>query len=310
MEDTTNNPMIRTVIHKKSGSRFDVHDMGATVLSFIPSSSSGRECLFVSRDAILDGSKAIRGGIPLVFPQFGPLPDTSMPQHGFLRNNLWTFLERFEEDESAGMTYTLQLQDVKTARGTEQWNPETTELDCSCRYTIKVDATKLTTTLSITNTSETTAFPFQTLQHTYLKVEDHAAYDPSQCYVKGLQGYSVQDKITSEEEYICQDDSVVLVDNVDRVYNSNAAADVNVTVGVGGSLQMQLTATTTDDNVPVSCVVWNPYEEKAKGMSDFGNDQYADMICVEPGVLQSKTPLEPGKTTTLTQTIELVQVLE
>lgn len=41
-----------------------VHPHGATVLSW---KVDGRELLFCSKLAILDGTKAIRGGIPLVF---------------------------------------------------------------------------------------------------------------------------------------------------------------------------------------------------------------------------------------------------
>jgi glucose-6-phosphate 1-epimerase len=39
----------------------------------------GKEKLFLSSKAILNGTKAIRGGIPLVFPQFGP---GVLQQHG------------------------------------------------------------------------------------------------------------------------------------------------------------------------------------------------------------------------------------
>lgn len=48
----------------------------------------------MSSKAILDGSKAVRGGIPVVFPCFGPPehPDHSkLPQHGFARNEFWAF---------------------------------------------------------------------------------------------------------------------------------------------------------------------------------------------------------------------------
>ena len=43
----------------------------------------GEELLYMSSIAKFDGSKAIRGGIPVVFPQFGR-PDESMVQHGSL----------------------------------------------------------------------------------------------------------------------------------------------------------------------------------------------------------------------------------
>ena len=70
--------MIRTVVHTSNNddgsassslSSIRIHRYGATVLSY---NAQGREQLFVSKDAILDGTKPIRGGIPLVFPIFGP----------------------------------------------------------------------------------------------------------------------------------------------------------------------------------------------------------------------------------------------
>lgn len=49
-----------------SGESVTVHLFGATVISW--KLANGAEQLFVSSKAILDGSKAIRGGIPVVFP--------------------------------------------------------------------------------------------------------------------------------------------------------------------------------------------------------------------------------------------------
>ena len=47
------------------------------------------ETLFLNFvQAKLDGSKAIRGGIPVVFPNFGPWK--LGPQHGFARISSWT----------------------------------------------------------------------------------------------------------------------------------------------------------------------------------------------------------------------------
>jgi glucose-6-phosphate 1-epimerase len=154
------------------------------VLSY--KTGTGRECLFVSRDARTDGSKAIRGGVPLVFPQFGQ-PDTSMPQHGFLRVNYWTVDESsaFDSSDSAGITYTLDLKDVKVARG-GVWDDQTL-FDCKFQYRITIDGARLTTELEIQNTAGK-SFNFQTLLHTYYLVDGKQALDGSQCYVKGLEG--------------------------------------------------------------------------------------------------------------------------
>jgi len=200
-----------------------------------------------------------------------------MPQHGFLRNNFWKVDEAsvYDNESGAGISLTLELKDAKNSRG-GKWDGKTT-LDCTAIFTIKVDANTMTTVLEIKNTAAE-KFDFQTLQHTYFRVDDGAAYDPKKCYVKGLEGYAVSDKITNEE-YTLGIDPVILEDNVDRVYTPPSGKDVvSVSIGVGGGKTMKLTASGTcgDSTVPVSCVVWNPFKEKAAAMSDFGNDQVSD----------------------------------
>ena len=49
-----------------TGERVEILLYGATVISW--KSASGKENLFLSSKSHLDGSKAVRGGIPLVFP--------------------------------------------------------------------------------------------------------------------------------------------------------------------------------------------------------------------------------------------------
>ena len=163
-----------------------MHDFGACLLSYKTGGAGSRECIFVSRDAKLDGSKAVRGGIPLVFPQFGQ-PDTSMPQHGFLRTNFWKADDSsvYDNEEGAGITYTLDLKEVKNSRG-GKWD-ENTQFDCSCLYHVKINSKSITTRLEIKNTGDK-QFPFQTLLHTYYLVDGNAALDGSKCYVKGLEG--------------------------------------------------------------------------------------------------------------------------
>lgn len=51
---------------------------GATVTSFCV---EGKELLFVSEQAVFDGKRPIRGGVPLVFPQFGPGERTAAVPH-------------------------------------------------------------------------------------------------------------------------------------------------------------------------------------------------------------------------------------
>jgi len=118
----------------------------------------------------------------------------------------------------------------------------------------------------------------------------------------------VTDKV-SGSEYTLGSDPVVIEGLTDRVYAPPAGKDVvDVTVGVGEGKSIKVTASGTcgGKSVPVSCVVWNPNKKNAAGMSDFGDDQYHDMICVEPGILGNTVTLEAGKSASLVQTTEML----
>lgn len=93
----------------------DVLLYGATVLR---TTLAGREVLFLSDKAALDGSAAVRGGIPVVFPLFGNLKDhkdppqgtEKLPKHGFARTETWEIesgRETGEVDTPQGSSVTL-----------------------------------------------------------------------------------------------------------------------------------------------------------------------------------------------------------
>jgi glucose-6-phosphate 1-epimerase len=209
----------------------------------------------------------------------------------------------------------LQLKDVDDGRGDgNPWEKANPQYDCTVVLAIKVEANQMTTTMTIQNTG-TKAFPFQALCHTYYMVDDHAALDGAVCYVKGLEQYSVMDKVTGAA-YVQGSDPVTIQGTdggcVDRVYAPTSLPtateeNVNVTIGVGGSktLQMQARETVGGASVPVSCVVWNPNKGNAASMGDFGSDQYADMICVEPGLLGNPV-LDAGKSADFVQIMTMM----
>lgn len=283
---SSTDPLSPVKLSHVSGSTATIYPFGATVTSF--ETASKREILFVSSTAKLDGSKAIRGGIPLVFPQFGQ-PDKSYPQHGFLRCNVWTVTGECSEEgsDAACCEFTLKLKDVVAARG-GAWSAASTEFDCVITLVVKLEAEKLTTVLTFKNTGEV-AYDFQSLFHTYYKVEGGKALDKDVCHVTGLAGYNTLDQITGEE-YI-QDVNPIFVDReVDRIYKDSTKPTLDLVIATGGTgtgTKVSLQAKAKVDGVvtPVSVVVWNPFVEKAKGMGDFTDEQFHDMICVEPGIL-------------------------
>jgi glucose-6-phosphate 1-epimerase len=308
---------ILTITHSASGATIRIHPYGATLLSYNTTGRSGDdggEVLFVSESAILDGTKPIRGGIPLVFPVFGP--HESLPQHGFARRNVWQCIETYDSAESAGVVFALSLKDMPEGRGTNNpWANESGKdsYNCSLQYSVEFNATQLTTALEIINTG-TVAFPFQALLHTYYKITGSAALQGDQCYVKGLEGYQLVDKVTTSTDEIINGDVVTISSEVDRVYHphsttvSHPTNNVTVQIGVGNgkSVRMIASGTINGSETPISCVVWNPHSVKAREMSDFGDEEYHHMLCVEPGMLRTdQQPLAPKQCAVLKQVIRM-----
>ncbi|KAK1747626.1 glucose-6-phosphate 1-epimerase [Skeletonema marinoi] len=296
-----NDDDIVLITHSKSGANCVLKKFGAHVLSY--QTAAGKPLIMISKDAIMDGSAAIRGGIPLCFPQFGQ-PDKSYLQHGFLRRNKWTVVEgsEFDTDDAAGIKLELELKDVTVARGDGTWGNDT-KLNCKCILTVSIDDKSMTNTLEMQNLG-TDAFDFQVLLHTYYLVAMGKALDHELCNVKGFEGYMVDDKV-SGETYTLGSDPVTIPDVIiDRVYTPpDGTIDLNLTIAAGVDNLVELTANGDVDGtkVPVSGVVWNPHKIKAEAMGDFGSDQYNDMICVEPGLLSNVPQLKGGKTATFTQ---------
>lgn len=289
-----------TILHR-SGAEAKVNPFGATLTSY--KTENGREIIFVSSLAKRDGSKAIRGGIPLVFPQFGQ-PDKEMPQHGFLRCNLWKSKDNYEDETGAACCdFSLSLKDVVKARG-GKWSVENTEIDCEVVLTVKVTAFTIRTILNIQNTGSVN-FDFQTLFHTYYTVEGGQALNKSLCNVKGLIGYSVEDKVTGDK-YIQADNDIIVDREVDRIFFNSSKPDLDLVLSTGSNIKIQANALVDEVKTNVSVVVWNPFIEKSKKLSDFDDEEYHSMICVEPGLLHDVPTLEPAKKAVFEQIITVL----
>ena len=311
---TMTNELIRTIHHSASGASIQVSDYGATLISY--KSKAEREHIFVSKLALLDGTAPIRGGIPLVFPIFGPpttVSGSTMPQHGFARRNVWSMLGEYDSSVAAGIAYKLDLSQTYAGRGDGNiWTASEENIvvyDCTLVYNVVFNDSEMSTILTVRNTGKN-AFPFQCLLHTYYKVEGNAAMNPSQCNVKGLDGYLCDDKVTKLPIYTHSAEPISITGEVDRVYTPPSVGGkdfVNATIGVGNDMVVTMEAWGKVDNVavPISCVVWNPYIEKATGLADFDNDEYHDMLCVEPGILGNDIVLQPGKEAYLRQVIKV-----
>ncbi|KAK9453032.1 galactose mutarotase-like domain-containing protein [Dipodascopsis uninucleata] len=255
---------------------------GANILSW---KVEGKEQLFLSEGAILDGSKAVRGGVPLVFPVFGKATSgktAGLPQHGFARLSQWEFLGQVSANPLT-VQFGLGPENVSDALKKE-W-----PYDFTLLYTIVLDDDSLETSMKVINSSKE-SWDFQILFHTYFRIPD-----VSKVAVSGLSGCAVKDKV-SKSDYNEANSLVTIASEVDRVYE-----DVSEPVKIenAGKTIFEISRTNLDD-----VVVWNPWLNAVK-MADFRPvESYQNMICVEAGSVSKWTTLMPDESWECTEKIK------
>ncbi|GAA5980263.1 hypothetical protein JCM10908_001593 [Rhodotorula pacifica] len=260
---------------------------GATVVSY---HHDGQERLFLSSKADIRTSdpNAIRGGVPICWPVFGPPPaDNSLyaklKQHGFARTSVWQFDESQSSDSTEEVKAVFTLQPAEQIRAV--WS-----LPFLLTYTVHLLPYSLRLSLHVQNPSDAIAsLPFQALLHAYFRLPEGVL--PTQTLVSPLENLAYNDKVTGEQK-VNEQRNVVDVNGpkgeVDRVYFQ---APNELTIAYKGRTDLVKVSKT---NLP-DAVLWNPGPEKAKTIKDMhenGADQY---ICLEPGLTEPFQYLEAGE---------------
>ncbi|KAI9055149.1 hypothetical protein LZ554_000113 [Drepanopeziza brunnea f. sp. 'monogermtubi'] len=277
-----------------TGESVEVLLYGATIISW--KDGEGQERLWLSELAKLDGSKAVRGGVPLVFPVFGTAPDhaetSKLPQHGFARTSRWEFLGKSTSESSSLPSSSAGDDSVKLDFGLSPSNLSEESKKAwpyafGLIYSVTLSREGLNTSLVVRNEGET-AWDFQTLMHTYFRVKDISAVS-----VAGLESSPYSDKVAPRAEPYTSDGSAISVSSkIDRVYTPAGGPTSAVVISEGGKKKYSLVR----DNLN-EVVVWNPWEEDAANLADFSpNEGYKEMICVEAGAVKGWQKLEQGET--------------
>jgi len=237
---------------------------GAQVLSWV---AGGRERLYLSDRAVFDGQAAIRGGVPVCFPQFNQRG--AMPKHGFARNLPWSVrpsdaaVNGFAAGAGSGMPaemaqVSLSLRDGEPTR--RLW-PQAFE----ATLTAALSPGSLQITLTVRNTDEK-PLQFTGALHTYLAVDDITAVR-----LDGLRDQPCWDALTDQTGP--GSDGLRFDGEFDRVY---AAAPTPLTLRDGNQrLQISQSASLSDT------VVWNPGAALCGRLGDMPADGFKRMLCVE-----------------------------
>lgn len=260
-----------------SGDSLRVSDFGAQVLSW---QARGQERMFLSERAVLDGTAAIRGGVPVCFPQFnqrGPLP-----KHGLARRTVWQYSGAKVNGDAITARW---LWDAPTPLHADFAHGLRTEL------AVALSPDTLQITLSATNTGST-ACAFTGALHTYLAVQgaDMAA-------LHGLDGAALWDAAKSFSPAI-QTGAVALGQEIDRVY---ARRDQPLELrDAAGTLRI------CQDSAWPETVVWNPGPALCATLPDMQAADWMRVLCVEAAAINQPIALHPGQHWQAAQTLQVV----
>lgn len=264
------------VTNERDGATITLYQQGAHLTSW--RTKAGEEHLYTSPTAEYKDGKAIRGGVPLIFPQFSNIGDLPVP-HGFLRtSDRWVVTSSHANGDMQDLSLTYHLN-----RGEERCLPDG---ECTAVYTISFSASMLKLHVAVQNLAAKPlkmAFAF----HTYLAVDDIRSVR-----VEGLDQTEYLNNLESRRR--CPPSEIRTIDQeVDRIYlNQNEKPVVVHTASEGGRPK---TLTISGENVP-DAVLWNPWIEKTRGMSDIPDEGYIKFLCVEHGVV-SGTAAVPSRCT-------------
>jgi len=261
---------------------------GAQVLSWVP--AGGGEALWLSPIARLGTGKAVRGGIPICWPWFGPAPPDAVagsgpwPQHGLVRTRPWDVVHSEADGNHSQIRLSTQI-------AKDEWPgwPH------AAKAMLTADLSdRLAMTLTTENAGQE-AIRITGALHTYFRIGDVESVE-----IGGLDGLEYEDKTLppGTQNLVKQAGSVRIAGEVDRIYRDHTTPAVIVDHSLGRRIEVVRDGGN-------STVVWNPGIEKAIRLGDLDRPYeaggYRSMLCVETACTNyDAVTLRPGELFTLT----------
>jgi glucose-6-phosphate 1-epimerase len=261
-------PAVELALPQGDTLRVTLH--GAQVLSWV---SGGQERLYLSPKSTMDGQAAIRGGVPVCFPQFnqrGPQAER-LPKHGFARNLTWQADAPELSADSAQLC--LHLQDNDRTRA---WWPQAFALQL--HITLRPGVLRISLNVHNTNTNTNTPQPlaFSGALHTYL-----AVHDVARAQLQGLGGQAEWDAVANTHASAAV--NLQFAAEFDRVYAASAHP-----LRLNNQLQIEQSPSWANT------VVWNPAQDLCKRLADMPEDGWRHMLCVEAAQVYEPITLPAG----------------
>lgn len=250
---------------------------GAHLLSWKPAGEA--DVLWLSNNTPFKNGVALRGGVPICWPWFGPAEQQGLPAHGFARNLPWNLKAHNEDDNGVVLTFELQ-----SSEETKKLWPH----DFTLYARFKVGKT-CEIELEAHGEFETTS-----ALHTYFNVGDISAVK-----VSGF-GDRYIDKVKNAEEGVLTDGVQTFPDRTDRVYLNAEGCSVIHDGALGRNIDV---IHGHQSNV----VGWNPGPALSVSMGDMPNDGYKTFVCVETACVTAPQKASEEKPTRLSQSIRVAK---
>ncbi len=250
----------------------DIALQGAQLLSWTP--TGNHDVLWCAPLPPANTGKAIRGGVPICWPWFGPhATDATQPQHGLVRTINWTLAETRATDAGTHIVLTHDA------------------FGCALRLDVEI-GTRLSITLSTTNTSTASVTLTEAL-HPYFRVA--AVGDVA---IHGLDGLIYRDNTDGMREK----QQVGTVRTGQEMIAVFPAAP-NVAEIEDPGLKRRIRITRTGGR---STVVWHP-GASVSTFKDIPPEMANTFVCVESGnVAPNAVTIAPGATHQLSVSYELL----
>lgn len=271
------------VTNETDGSQITIYQQGGHISSW--KTATGEEHLYNSPKTIYADGKAIRGGVPLIFPQFsdlGPLPVS----HGFLR------VSNFELKGTSKKNGLQEVQlEYRLRPGMQKVLPNAS---VDVLLTVAFSATQLYMDAKVTNQGNS-EFEFAFAFHTYFAAQVNGVE------VGGLNETPYLDDLQARKP--CPAAPVKhITEEIDRIYVNQKTAPVHLSYPNPNGGKKLLTIKT--DNFK-DVVLWNPWIEKTKQTKDLPEDAYLHFVCVEHGTILEKEKLKPQDTWHAAQIVDI-----
>ncbi len=250
--------------NKRASAIISLH--GAQILSYKPHREA-EDLLFVSQNSWYEEGRAIRGGIPLCWPWFGPDPlNLKRPDHGFVRNGLWRILST---EASSDSVTKIVFQYENTEKSLEYW-PQA--------FMLKLEVI-ISDTLSLNLITHNTGdHPFTITQaiHTYFNI-GHI----NEVEILGLDKSTYRNKFDISGEHQ-QTGKLTFNAEVNRIHKN-----VEEYLYINDNAFNRKITITSNHNKTV--VVWNPGANLPPNITDLESTDYQRFVCIESGNVSSDT---------------------